>query len=466
MLKLRNNKIIHVFILMFISSLYICINTYTMNRMDAFSLAVTVIGTISLTMIAYYITSKVASVIHIYNKGKVIFLIIFTIGLTVLSLLNLSQLHNDIGCVERNRCIQVANLGIDKFYLISAVILFIFPVCAQFVVDVFKEKKAGKIKTLMILCIMHIGIMLAIFGIRLATIAIVTVIDLGIVLYLMASEFEMKKRYLFEVSAFFALVILVITKLYYSFYPTIEQSVRHYFLAIPSEIRDVLYKNSRMIGMHTDAELISAPIANYDIYSALLEPLYNWGWLHFIIMAFLSIIMIVVFIQMIRTTCKFQTSKLKKIVALSLSMHVLLQQITSLMVALGLPIFIPIHGLFYQQDTRHFIYTTSAGLYTDIIIITLLVLIYLESSSRKCTFVDPKLEVRELKIKKSYKLIIAGFILGTVICSNSGIVNASDEFTKNQIVYQTLDESTVAVKKYVGNQKNVEIPEYVEGYRV
>lgn len=60
-------------------------------------------------------------------------------------------------------------------------------------------------------------------------------------------------------------------------------------------------------------------------------------------------------------------------------------------------------------------------------------------------------------------------VLAVLLCTGIGktnLVKASETFTENNIVYCILDDDSVAVSEYTGNEATVEIPERVKEYKV
>lgn len=371
---IKNNKWLHVSILMFISCLFLSIMSVVMMDIDTIKLIERITGTICVTIILYWIVSK----IHISRRAKIVLIAIVFVVFCMLAIVNMSQIHNDFVGLERNKYIQLGNdFGIDKYHLASAEILFIFPLFSKGLADIMKDAGRGVMETGAILCGMQVIVTLALFGLRLASMAIVVFLNAIIVCYILKSKFRITKEKLIILLIVFGLVITAVLFFYNVFYPrTMEKSFYHYWDAIPSEIRGCLFE-SHFLGMNVSTDFASSSIY-YDCMSPMIVTLLQFGWGPYIATLLLEIIMGYLILKIVRTVLKSTVCEVKKIITVAFATHMMLQIVMSILTSLGVPVVLPIHFPFYLLDkcfTYHFKYTVSG--YADIGILTTLIIMYM-----------------------------------------------------------------------------------------
>lgn len=379
------NKFLNVVMLIFISVLALATMQVTMTPMDTTTLVARVLGICAVSMILYVLVSKIGSPIHINRKIEIVFAAAISMIFIVLSVLNLSQMHNDIGRLEHDKFIHLGNFGVDKYYLASTVVLIVFPMFALLITGIMQKRRRGVLISGIILWCTQVVVIMSLCGLRLASIGIVAIINTIVTCYVLKTKFKISKRKLLFIIAGFGLVLITVFLIYNNLYPkNMEISIRHFWKIIPWEMWESIFKNSKFIGMNI-GEVFSAPDVFYDCFNPLIVMLLEFGLVPFIIMLLLSVVMIYLIVKIVRTIYKSEVSDIKKIIAVALTSHILLQITMSILISLGVPA-IPIHFPFYIQEeiwNYHFRYTTSG--YADIVILTCLIMIYLEASKKKET---------------------------------------------------------------------------------
>lgn len=384
---IRKSKYLNVFILMFISVLALATMQVTMTPMDTTTLVARVLGICAVSIILYVLVSKIGSPIHINRKIEIVFVVAISMIFIVLSVLNLSQMHNDIGRLEHDKFIHLGNFGVNKYYLASTVVLIVFPMFALLITGIMQKRRRGVLISGIILWCTQVVVIMSLCGLRLASIGIVTIINAIVTCYVLKTKFKISKRKLLFIIAGFGLVLITVFLIYNNLYPkNMEISIRHFWKIIPWEMWKSIFKNSKFIGMNT-GEVFSAPDVFYDCFNPLIVMLLEFGLVPFIIMLLLLVVMIYLIVKIVRTICKSNIGDIKKIIAVALTSHILLQIVMSILISLGVPA-IPIHFPFYIQSgiNPHFIYTTSG--YEDIVIFTWLLMIYFETSEKKIKEVE------------------------------------------------------------------------------
>lgn len=378
---MSKHRLLHVLSLVFIATLSLSIMTTVMMSLPILSLIETVLEIVCTTIILYLFVSKIGMKVHISKTAKIVIVLLISLSFVILAIANLSRIPYSMGFWgERNmlKDIQLGNLDINKYHWTSLVILFLFPIASLLITEILKKPilsgaLLGCLQTLLIL---------SLWGLRLSTVCIVIVLNTVVICYLFETRFSIGKTKLFFVIAGSIVMIAVVLITYKIFYDRQFQISWGYYLAgVPSEMRGNIFRDSQFFGINTN--ISESPYIYYDVMSPMIVTLLLFGFIPFVGTILLAIIMMSQIFMLTKTVCRSTLQNIKKIITVALSSHMILQISMSILIAVGLPI-LPIHFPFYLQEypnSEHFIYTVTG--YVDIVILTCLLMMYMEATRKK-----------------------------------------------------------------------------------
>lgn len=371
---LRKN--ISVLLLIVTSSIILCTQNTIMNGMGTLDIIRRTLGIVAITFILYILLDKMHSRIQIRMKVKRLSAVLILLIMTIPACINLLQVIESNDRIDRLNTIEIGALQIYKVNYME-VMIFVFPIIGLLLTEIFRKKKNELLKVCVSLFTFQVLEYIGLWGLRLSSLLAIAIINAIVTFYILKTELSTRKIKSIMISMSCLLtVILSAVSLYYFLYTNFKTiSLRYYLSTKPLETREI-FGASQAIGISNWKNDYIQPFI--DLQSPICTSAYYFGYIAAALIFVSLIVLMIVIFGMGNEIEKYETSNLKKTIACTTTSYIMSKVIFNTLFGLSIPT-LPMESPFLLGRFYHYTFTVLGGGATDIAIITLLSVFYINA---------------------------------------------------------------------------------------